>query len=53
MKRIDDTSVDLDPREMIAYWHFQHRLDRGDSIDQAIDVVRYPTMSPEFEAWLR
>jgi len=53
VKRISDDTVELDPRECIAHLHFQHRLDRGDSIDQAIDVVRYPTMSPEFEAWLR
>jgi hypothetical protein len=53
MNRIDDRTVELDPRERIASEHFDLLLDKGWGIEDAIARVRYPTMSAEFEAWLR
>ena len=55
MKRINDRQVILTRKEQQAYRLFDSLLDRGHSIDDAIDVIRDggASLSPEFVAYLR
>jgi hypothetical protein len=54
MKRIDYRTVELHDREQWAKDEFEACLDRGHSVEFAVEFVRniFPDLLNEFYAWL-